>query len=132
MFEIEDGEKHQKILEYFEMTLRNIKQFNENANVFVLIHKIDKVPFEERARKIEHKQREIAEIADREKVNIKKYFATSIWDESLYQAWSSIVQQLIPNQKFIKNTLQNLCEISMCNEAVLFERETFLILSQHH
>jgi Ras-related GTP-binding protein A/B len=65
-------------------------------------------------------------------VNIKKYFATSIWDESLYQAWSSVVQQLIPNRKFIKNTLQNLCEISLCNEAVLFERETFLILSQHH
>ena len=57
VFEIEDGEKHQKILEYFETTLRSIKQFNENANVFVLIHKIDKVPFEERAKKIDHKQR---------------------------------------------------------------------------
>lgn len=88
----------------------------------MLIHKIDKVAHEEREAKIEKKKREVAEIADREKVNIKKYFATTIWDESLYQAWSNIVQQLIPNQKFIRNTLQNLCEISLCNEAVLFER----------
>jgi Ras-related GTP-binding protein A/B len=46
VFEIEDyAEKHQKILDYFEMTLKSIKQFNENANIFVLIHKIDKVPY---------------------------------------------------------------------------------------
>lgn len=39
------------------MTLRSIKQFNENASIFVLIHKIDKVPYEEREKKIEKKQR---------------------------------------------------------------------------
>lgn len=46
VFEIEDhGEKVKKIYEYFELTLKSMKQFNENANIFVLIHKIDKVPY---------------------------------------------------------------------------------------
>jgi GTP-binding protein EngB required for normal cell division len=52
-----------KSFEYWELTLRSIKQYNENANIFVLIHKIDKVPFEEREKKIEKKQREIQEVA---------------------------------------------------------------------
>ena len=74
---------------------------------------------------------EIQEVAEREKVKIKKYFGTSIWDETLYQAWSQIVQLLIPNHKFIQSTLKTLCELSLCSEAVLFERSTFLILSHH-
>lgn len=121
VFEIEDhGERLKKSFEYWELTLKSIKQYNENANIFVLIHKIDKVPFEERDKKIEKKMREIQEVAEREKVKIKKYFATSIWDETLYQAWSQIVQLLIPNHKFIQSTLKTLCDVSLCSEAVLF------------
>jgi Ras-related GTP-binding protein A/B len=64
--------------------------------------------------------KEIQEVAEKEKVKIKKYFGTSIWDETLYQAWSQIVQLLIPNHKFIRNTLKTLCDLSLCSEAVLF------------
>ena len=121
VFEIEDhGERLKKSFEYWELTLKSIKQYNENANIFVLIHKIDKVPFEERDKKIEKKMREIQEVAEREKVKIKEYFATSIWDETLYRAWSQIVQLLIPNHKFIQSTLKTLCDVSLCSEAVLF------------
>ena len=86
----------------------------------MLIHKIDKVPFEERQRKFEKKRAEIQDVAEREKAAIKQYFATTIWDETLYQAWSQIVQLLIPNQAFIRQTLSQLCDVSLCNEAVLF------------
>ena len=39
------------------------------------------------------------------KVGVKAFFSTSIWDETLYQAWSRIVQELIPNKDQIKDCL---------------------------
>lgn len=65
-------------------------------------------------------------------MKVKKFFATSIWDETLYQAWSQIVQLLIPNRERIESTLQEICENSLCQEAALFERSTFLILGHYH
>ena len=73
------------------------------------------MPFEDRQRKFEKKRAEVQEIAEKEKVPIRQYFATTIWDETLYQAWSQIVQLLIPNQAFIRDTLKHLCDVSLCN-----------------
>lgn len=55
------------------------------------------MPLDERKKRIDAKKQEIEEICEQEKVPVEKYFATSIWDETLYQAWSQIVQLLIPN-----------------------------------
>ncbi len=56
-------------------------------------------------------------------------FRTSIWDETLYKAWSSIVYSLIPNMKTLESHLQKFCEICEADEIVLFERATFLVIS---
>jgi Ras-related GTP-binding protein A/B len=56
-------------------------------------------------------------------------FATSIWDETLYQAWSSIVYSLIPNVQSIEANLQKLCKICEAAEVVMFEKATFLVIS---
>lgn len=42
-------------------------------------------------------------------MTVRQFFGTSIWDETLYQAWSQIVQLLIPNMNFIKETLKDFC-----------------------
>lgn len=81
-------------------------------------------------------------------------FATSIWDETLYtvrescgglddetvcvdalvcpwrQAWSAIVHSLIPNIKRLEDELAKFCDICDADEVVLFERATFLVISQ--
>merc|ERR1711865_153691 len=57
-------------------------------------------------------------------------FGTSIWDESLYKAWSEIVTNLIPNIKLLENHLNKFCKICDADEVVLFERATFLVISQ--
>lgn len=57
------------------------------------------------------------------------FFKTSIWDETLYKAWSSIVYQLIPNVKSLEHQLERLCEICGADEMVLFEKATFLVIS---
>lgn len=56
-------------------------------------------------------------------------FPTSIWDETLYKAWSSIVYALIPNIDVIEKRLQKFCSICEADEVVLFERATFLVIS---
>ena len=54
-------------------------------------------------------------------------FRTSIWDETLYKAWSSIVYQLIPNVKQLETNLENFASIIDADEVLLFERATFLV-----
>merc|ERR1711935_1073384 len=56
-------------------------------------------------------------------------FGTSIWDETLYKAWSSIVYMLIPNVKDMESSLQDFAEILDADEVLLFEKATFLVIS---
>lgn len=58
-----------------------------------------------------------------------KTFATSIWDETLYKAWSSIVYSLIPNVGELEGSLRKFCELSDADEVILFERTTLLVIS---
>ncbi len=57
-------------------------------------------------------------------------FGTSIWDETLYKAWSAIVYSLIPDIEVLERQLRNLCEICEADEIVLFEHATFLVVAQ--
>ena len=54
---------------------------------------------------------------------------TSIWDQSLFKAWGSIMHGLIPNLSTIESILNDLVEITGAEEIVLFERTTFLIVT---
>lgn len=49
-------------------------------------------------------------------MTIKECFGTSIWDDTLYKAWSQIVQLMIPNMAFIKDTLKQFSTVSDCDE----------------
>ena len=67
----------------------------------------------------EAKKKELEEIAhtNRLTVDIAK---TSIWDKTLYSAWSKIVTQLIPKKEKFQTELQNLAEQSGANEGKIF------------
>ena len=58
-----------------------------------------------------------------------KSFATSIWDETLYRAWSQIVYSLIPNIDILELQLRDFSTICGADEVVLFERATFLVIA---
>lgn len=55
-------------------------------------------------------------------------FRTSIWDETLYKAWSTIVYSLIPNVHDLERHLNDFAEIIDADEVLLFERATFLVI----
>lgn len=92
---------------------------------------MDKIKESEKDARYKKKIEIIEHSASEKDVTVRQFFGTSIWDETLYQAWSQIVQLLIPNMTFIKQTLKEFCEVSGCDEAVLFERSTFLIIGYH-
>merc|ERR1712170_110389 len=56
-------------------------------------------------------------------------FKTSIWDETLFKAWSAIVYSLIPNVTILEQQLRSFADICEADEVVLFERATFLVIN---
>ncbi|CAK7268557.1 GTP-binding protein gtr1 [Sporothrix epigloea] len=56
-------------------------------------------------------------------------FATSIWDQSLYKAWASIIHDLVPNLALIETNMGHLGRLVEAQEMLLFERTSFLVVS---
>jgi Ras-related GTP-binding protein A/B len=58
-----------------------------------------------------------------------EFFATSIWDQSLYKAWTKIIYYLIPNAGTIEQLLEQLAEVIDARELILYERTTCLTVA---
>eukprot|EP01017_Pseudomicrothorax_dubius_P009333 TRINITY_DN1314_c0_g1_i6.p1 TRINITY_DN1314_c0_g1~~TRINITY_DN1314_c0_g1_i6.p1 ORF type:complete len:306 (-),score=68.12 TRINITY_DN1314_c0_g1_i6:227-1144(-) len=128
VFDISSDESKEDMNDY-KQAIANLAIYSKNAFVFPLIHKMDKIPEHERAAAFEQKKAEILEASA--SVTVKEVFATSIWDETLYKAWSQIVQLLIPNLDTFKESLKQLSHICDCDEIVVFEKLTFLVIAYH-
>jgi len=88
VFDIESHER-KKDYDYFTNCLDAIRTLSKNAHVFCLIHKMDLIHKEEdRLKTFEDRSNELKKLAEPLRVTV---FGTSIWDETLYKAWSSIV-----------------------------------------
>ncbi|KAI9009722.1 ras-related GTP-binding protein A-like protein [Gaertneriomyces semiglobifer] len=125
VFDVESRE-YEKDMHYYQSCLESIMQNSKDARIFCLIHKMDLV--QEEQRDLVFKERE-ADLKRRSlPLNITA-FKTSIWDETLYKAWSSIVYSLIPNVRMLESNLESFCKICEADEVVLFERTTFLVIS---
>ena len=96
--------------------------------IFVLIHKMDKVAESRRLLVYEKRQKEIT---DRVKNFPLKCFATSIWEFSLYKAWTEIVSSLVIDMDLLKSSLNKLAEACNAEEVILFEKSTFLLTCHH-
>jgi len=125
VFDVESRE-FDKDMHYYQSCLEAILQNSKDAKIFCLIHKMDLV--QEEQRELIFKEREI-ELKQRSLPLEITCFKTSIWDETLYMAWSSIIYSLIPNVQMLESSLQNFCNICEADEIVLFERATFLVIS---
>jgi Ras-related GTP-binding protein A/B len=128
VFDVESSELEEDMRDY-KACIQNLANYSKNAYVFVLIHKMDRINEGDRKKVFEKKKNELTDST--QGITIKEIFGTSIWDDTLYKAWSQIVQLLIPNMPFIKETLKNFCGIWDCDEIVLFEKQTFLIIAYH-
>lgn len=131
VFDIESRDVDRDLATYVAI-LSALLQYSPQAKIYILIHKMDLVVptareamYDERVRIVRHKT---LEMAKGEEVSLMP-FATSIWDQSLYKAWASIIHDLVPNLPAIERNLANLGLATSAEELLLFERTSFLAVS---
>jgi len=126
-----DSQDRKKDLEHYKSCLDALSQNSKDAKVFSLVHKLDLVRDEDKSRIYSEREQELKERSGHMEVRV---FPTSIWDETLYKAWSSIVCSLVPNMDKLESYLHKFCKLCQADEVVLFEQATFLVISSaaHH
>lgn len=125
VFDVESREADMD-LHYYQTCLEAIVRSSSNAKIFCLIHKMDLIAEDQRELIFNSK---VETLEKHSKPLSCRCFRTSIWDETLYKAWSSIVHLLIPNVVEIERGLTNFAEINGADEVLLFERNTFLVIA---
>ncbi|KAL8922291.1 MAG: hypothetical protein Q9208_005261 [Pyrenodesmia sp. 3 TL-2023] len=116
-------------LRTFDAVIAALAEYSPKARIFALVHKIDLVSGSFRPAVIHDKSQAIRAHSGPFVSNIG-IDATSIWDESLYRAWGSIVNSLMPNLDIIEIGLRDLQAVTEAEEVVLFEQSTFLTVTR--
>ncbi|XP_056396533.1 gamma-aminobutyric acid receptor subunit alpha-5 isoform X2 [Hyla sarda] len=127
VFDVESREL-EKDMHYYQSCLEAILQNSPDAKVFCLVHKMDLVQEDQRDMIFKEREEDLRRLS---RPLDCACFRTSIWDETLYKAWSSIVYQLIPNVQQLESNLRNFAQIIEADEVLLFERATFLVISHY-
>lgn len=148
VFDIESRDVDRDLATYVSI-VSALAQYSPSAKVFVLVHKMDLIMhnmkesvFNDRVRLVRNKTAEALQTVSASsggpnagaaggtplRMDIQP-FATSIWDQSLYKAWSSIIHDLIPNLAIIEKELGALGQAIEAEELLLYERTSFLVVS---
>ncbi|GAA5875000.1 hypothetical protein JCM3774_000469 [Rhodotorula dairenensis] len=103
---------------------------DEGPTVFVLLHKMDLVPVDQQASKLAEFEGEVTKKArEGGYKGGMQFYGTSIWNETLYKAWSVVMANLMPSLSSLRTHLNHFLDLSGASEIVLFERTTFLVIS---
>lgn len=110
-------------LRRLKQTIEKVARVNPNVHIEVLIHKIDGLSDDFRV----DIQREIAQrvtddLADAALDHLQvAFYQTSIYDRSIHEAFSRIVQRLIPEIPTLENMLNSLCVRCGIEKTFLFD-----------
>lgn len=118
-----------EMLNYFKEAMRYIRQYSPKAKVFVLLHKIDLIHKDIRQEIFEARKQEILSCIDPDDSADIEFFGTSIWSDSLYLAYSSVVRSLVPHREVLVETMRGIAVACDAVEVALYERSTFLCLT---
>ncbi|KAJ3261731.1 Interleukin-4 receptor subunit alpha [Boothiomyces macroporosus] len=131
VFDVES--RDEKDLIYYQSIIDGMREGSKDAQVtiklmliFCLIHKMDLIQQDKREKIFNMRCKDLAERSYPFKPIV---FATSIWDETLYKAWSSIVYSLIPNVQHLESSLEKFRVQCEASEVILFEKATFLVIA---
>jgi Ras-related GTP-binding protein A/B len=115
-----------KEMAYYKNTIESLKMLSPSARIYVLVHKSDLISPTERGPVYTKLSDQLKSVATGMQVET---FQTSIWDETLYKAWSRIVYTLMPNIDQLETELGFICDTLEADEVVLFEKSTFLVIA---
>ncbi|XP_034016347.1 ras-related GTP binding Cb [Thalassophryne amazonica] len=123
IFVIDAQDDYVEALGRLHLTVSRAYRVNPNINFEVFIHKVDGLSDDH---KIETQrdihQRANDDLADNnlEKVHLS-FYLTSIYDHSIFEAFSKVVQKLIPQLPFLENLLNIFISHSGIEKAFLFD-----------
>lgn len=115
--------EHEKDMKYFTEVVASLKEHSPSARVFCLLHKMDMVQASSRADIVRKYEEDLSKTCS------VVCFPTSIWDDTLYKAWSNIVNMLVPDVDLLHRQVSFICEMCEADEVVIFEKNTFLVIA---
>ncbi|KNB45593.1 hypothetical protein JH06_1809 [Blastocystis sp. subtype 4] len=120
------SEQYEMDWKIYQQAMEKLGIYSPNSLVYVLVHKMDKIPSDMKRSKLDFYTEKAKSMSNGKPIRV---FGTSIWDETLYLAWSNVIQSLVPDSQKLQQQLNSLAEFTECDELVLFERNTFLVLA---
>jgi len=118
--DVSDVEKHEESKEELAWAAQKLMEANPSAKIFVFLHKIDTL--NDRSAVIESMKLEFGQSLP----TVPRFLPTSIFDESLFRAWSEIIQQLYPKSKFLKIALNKIKDQEGIKDVLLVTKSTGL------
>lgn len=129
------GQTEENDFSIFNLILKQLKELSPKCKIFILTHKMDLVNEDERELVMAAFQDNLRRYAVFLKFFAEKdhvqYAATSIWDESLYKAWSAVIGSLIPQTQLLQKNLKGLASIVNAEFVMIFEKLTFLKIATY-
>lgn len=128
VFDIQFKTEEQDLQIYKEI-VQSLLMYSEKAKIFILLHKLDLIAQNKRNDVFEEYKRKIQSVTPKE--HLMEVFGTSIWNESLYYAWSIIIKHIIPDIKFFNTILSSMAKLIQCEEIIVVEKSSFLIIGSY-
>lgn len=131
VYVIDSQDEYMSAITNLAMIMEYAYKVNPSINIEVLIHKVDGLSEEFKV----DAQRDIMRRTGEELLELGldgaqvSFYLTSIFDHSIYEAFSRIVQKLIPELSFLENMLDNLTQHSKIEKAFLFDINSKIYVS---
>lgn len=131
VYVIDSQDEYMNAITNLAMIIEYAYKVNPKINIEVLIHKVDGLSEDFKV----DAQRDIMQRTGEELLELGldgvqvSFYLTSIFDHSIYEAFSRIVQKLIPELSFLENMLDNLIQHSQIEKAFLFDMNSKIYVS---
>jgi len=120
VIDVSDVDRFENTRLEFEWSADQILSSNRNASLNIFLHKIDLI--HDRNALIPYLKRLLSQNISHQ-IN---FYATSVFDESLFTAWSGIIREISPKSTFINSILKLLKDQDGVKEALLIEKTSGL------
>lgn len=131
VYVIDSQDEYMNAITNLAMIIEYAYKVNPSINIEVLIHKVDGLGEDFKL----DAQRDIMQRTGEELLELGldgvqvSFYLTSIFDHSIYEAFSRIVQKLIPELSYLENMLDNLIQHSKIEKAFLFDINSKIYVS---
>eukprot|EP01084_Bolivina_argentea_P009503 17744_1 len=128
VFDISRENDCQLQYEYFNNAINCLKHFSSNAEIHCFFHKMDTIDIKDKKSTLNKHNNKLNNIAKIFDANVKYYFTTSIWDDTLHRWCSQMIRSFIFNpltESTFKQKLTILCHKSLIDDIALLECNTY-------